>query len=74
MKNFRLFILTTTILVAASAINVTAQNKPHKTSSGRAAYGLSPVKHKKRKKSRKKQTKDSKEKNPAYRKKYNWAG
>jgi hypothetical protein len=74
MKNLTLLLFITTIFIAGAALNVSAQN-PKKTSSARAAYGLSPAKHKPKKKSKiKSQQRKAREKNPAYRKKYNWAG
>jgi hypothetical protein len=76
MKNLKSFTLITLILVAGAVINASAQNKQERTSAARAAYGLSPVKHKAKKKHKAnndRPVKATREKNPAYRKKYNWA-
>jgi hypothetical protein len=81
MKIFRLFIITILILVAGSAIEASAQDRDHKTSGARAAYGLSPkpAKHKKSKKKHKtenpnaKLMKDARGKKRALRKRNNWA-
>jgi hypothetical protein len=46
MKNFKIFILITGILVAACAVTSVAQTRPKNTSSAKAYYGHKPGKPK----------------------------
>jgi hypothetical protein len=39
MKNFRIIFLLAGMIMAISAFDASAQRKPHKTASARAAYG-----------------------------------
>jgi hypothetical protein len=82
MKNSLSIIFIAALIVAGSAIKVSAQNRPEETSSARAAYGVMPesgkykTKKKKDKLHKHKHThaKANKIKSPAYRKRENWAG
>lgn len=46
MKKFKTIILLASFLIVATAINVAAQTRPHKTSSAKAYYGNAPKKQK----------------------------